>query len=191
MSSLVVLCRPWAWIVPNRRKSVVQVLHMVRYAHRRYGVSSTQTRRPVRRRADECKPGAGKGEDRCTWTGRAVYANWGQTRGRSGAYKPGGKWEGGAGVPAFRQHPALPTSFSCFILLRFSKIMTCAKKYFLFGQGFLVASLHTLSHLWQPVHIHTSLPMQAQQDSQGDQEDGHYTRTFWWLFYHQTWQLRD
>ena len=52
------------------------------------------------------------------------------------------------------------------------------EKYFLFGQGFLVASLHTLSHLLQPVHIHTSLPIQAQQDSQGDQEDGHYTRTF-------------
>ena len=39
---LLSLCRPWARIVPNRRKSVAQVSHMVRYAYRRYGVSSTR-----------------------------------------------------------------------------------------------------------------------------------------------------
>ena len=39
----VVLCRPWARIVPSRHKSVTQVLHMVRYAYRWYGVSSAGT----------------------------------------------------------------------------------------------------------------------------------------------------
>jgi hypothetical protein len=63
------------------------------------------------------------------------------------------------------------------LLIAIIKNNDMREKYFLFGQG-LILSLHTLSHLSQPVHIHTSLPMQAQQDSQGDQEDGHYTRTF-------------
>ena len=72
----------------------------------------------ISRRADECEPGAGKGEGRHTWTRGTVYVNQGQTGGRSGAYKPGGEQEGDAEVPAFGQHPALPTSFSCFILSR-------------------------------------------------------------------------
>ena len=36
----VVLCCPWAQIVSNCHKSVVQVSHMVRYAYRQYRVSS-------------------------------------------------------------------------------------------------------------------------------------------------------
>ena len=45
----------------------------------------------MRRRADECEPEAGKGEDRHMWTRGTVYINQEQTRGRSGTYESGGE----------------------------------------------------------------------------------------------------
>jgi hypothetical protein len=68
------------------------------------------------------RPGVGEKEG--PLVGRRVYENQEQTRRRSGAHKPGGEREGGAGVPAFGQHPVLPTSFSCFIFRRLSFKLT-------------------------------------------------------------------
>ena len=72
----------------------------------------------VRERLDIYRPVVGEKEG--PQEGRQVYTSQGQMGGKSGTHQPRRWARGDAGVPTFRQHPALPTSFSGFILSRFS-----------------------------------------------------------------------